>query len=562
MPGNRYSAEITQGPAHGAAQAILHGTGLSRADLDKPQVAVTAVWYEGSTCNMHTLDLAAYVAEGLRAAGCVAFRSSAVGVNDAISMGTHGMRYSLPSRELIADSIETMMVAHAYDANVSIPGCDKNLPGCLMAIARLDRPALVVFGGTIAPGRLDGETIDVISAFESYGKLLAGTIDSSRQRAIVAAACPGAGSCGGMYTASSMAIAIEAIGMSLPGSASNPAMSGEKRIECQQAGQALAALLAKDIRPSQILTRAAFDNAMTAVIAIGGSTNVVLHLLAAARAIGVDWQMRDIERLNDRVPRLADMKPSGRYLMGDLHRLGGSPALLRTLLDAGLLDGDALTVTGHTLAENLATVAPLDEHQNVVRPVQAPLAPHGHIHVLHGSLAPEGAIAKTNRPKSDVVQGAARVFDSEGAMMAALEAGQIRAGDVIVIRYQGPRGAPGMPEMLHASSAIVGAGLGGQVAVVTDGRFSGGSHGLLVGHVVPEACEGGPLALVEDGDMVRTDLAARRIDLLVEHGELVRRKRGWHQPLIKPQNGVLAKYRRLVSSATTGCVTDDTPVGT
>ncbi|MEQ8233870.1 MAG: dihydroxy-acid dehydratase [Gammaproteobacteria bacterium] len=556
MGSKKFSAEITEGPAHGAAQAILHGVGLSQSDLDKPQVGVTTVWYEGSTCNMHTLDLAGIVAESLRAVGLVAFRSSAVGVNDAITMGTAGMRYSLPSRELIADSIETMVAAHGYDANVSIPGCDKNLPGCLLAIARLDRPSLVVFAGTIAPGRLDGETIDVISAFQSYGELLSGRIDQARQHAVIAAACPGAGACGGMYTASSMALAIEAMGMCLPGSSSNPALSAAKQAECVDAGPTLLRLLSNDIRPSAIMTRPALDNAMTAVIAMGGSTNVVLHLVALARALGLDWGLDDIRRLNDRVPRIGDMKPSGRYLMADLDHVGGTPALLRTLLDAGLLCGDLPTVTGQTLAENLSEVSPLSEEQDVVRPPRAPLSPHGHIHVISGSLAPGGAVAKTSLSRDHVFAGPARVFDDEATMMAALTAGRIAPGDVVLIRWQGPVGGPGMPEMLYASSALVGAGLGDKVALVTDGRFSGGSHGLLVGHVVPEAALGGPIALVCDGDLITIDLHEGRLDVDIETRVHAGRMSAASPPERAPQIGILAKYQRLVATASQGCTTD------
>ncbi len=553
---NHYSAQITQGPGHGAAQAILHGVGLTRDDLAKPQVAVTTVWYEGSTCNIHTLDLAMIVADSLRQSGLVAFRSAAVGVNDAISMGTPGMRYSLPSRELIADSIETMVAAHSYDANVSIPGCDKNLPGCLLAIARLDRPSLIVFGGTIAPGCLDGETIDVISAFESYGELLAEKIDRTRQREVIARACPGAGSCGGMYTASSMALAIEAMGMSLPASSSNPAESAEKRAECNAVGPVLKKMLENDLRPSRILTRESLENALTVVIAMGGSTNVVLHLLALARTLRIDWHLEDIAQINDRVPLLADMKPSGRYLMADLHRIGGAPALLRTLLEADLLHGDVMTVTGASLADNLDGVAPLPESQEVVRPTSSPISPHGHMHPLWGSLAPGGAVAKTSLPRSQVFRGPARVFETETSMVAAIASGTVSAGDVAIIRGQGPKGGPGMPEMLYASSALVGAGLGGDVALVTDGRFSGGSHGLLVGHVVPEAADGGPIAYVQDGDPIVINLEQKQVDLVVAENELATRKSDPAGQSIGRCAGALAKFRRLVAPASDGCVTD------
>lgn len=558
-PLNKHSSLITQGPAHGAAQAVLRGTGLDQSDLDKPQVGVTTVWYEGSTCNMHTLDLAEIVAENLRETGLVAFRSASVGVNDAISMGTPGMRYSLPSRELIADATETMIAAHSYDAVVSIPGCDKNLPGCLMAIARLDRPSLIVFGGTIAPGRLADKSIDVISEFESYGELLAGKIDLEQQQNIIAHACPGAGSCGGMYTASSMALAIEAMGMSLPYSSSNPAESTEKHDECREAGRTLAALMQTDLRPSKILTPKALENALTVVIAMGGSTNVVLHLLALARTLGISWTLEDVARINDRAPRIANLKPSGQHLMADLHRVGGAPALLKTLLEAGLLYGEVLTVTGKTLAENLEAVAPLDDNQDVVFSVSSPISPHGHMHPLWGSLAPGGAIAKTSLPRTHVFRGPARVYESEAALIEDLEIHAISPSDVLIIRGQGPKGGPGMPEMLYASAALVGAGLGEHVALVTDGRFSGGSHGLLVGHVVPEAACGGPIALIENGDMVTIDLAQKRIDLEVEAQELMRRLSNAEQKQRRSARqlaGTLGKYRLLVTTASEGCTTD------
>ncbi|MEM8768802.1 MAG: dihydroxy-acid dehydratase [Pseudomonadota bacterium] len=555
MKNNRYSAEITQGPAHGAAQAVLHGVGLSAEDLDKPQVAVTTVWYEGSTCNMHTLDLADRVARSLREKGAVAFRSSAVGVNDAISMGTSGMRYSLPSRDLIADSIETMVSAHSYDAAVAIPGCDKNLPGCLMALARLDRPGLVVFGGTIAPGHAAGRTVDVISAFEAYGQLLDRRISLVEQQEIVRAACPGAGSCGGMYTASSMALAIEAMGMSLPASATNPATSEAKAQECEASGAALMNLLEQDIRPRQIMSRASLENAMAVVIAMGGSTNVVLHLLALARTLDLPFDLRDVARINERIPRLADMKPSGRYLMTDLHKLGGSPALIKLLMEADLLHNDELTVTGRTLRENLAGVTPLDTAQDVVRHPSRPLRPHGHMHVLWGSLAPDGAVAKTGLPKTHRFLGPACVFEDEAAFIAALDRRNIKPGDVVVIRGQGPQGGPGMPEMLYASSALVGAGLGERVALVTDGRFSGGSHGLLVGHVVPEAAAGGPIARLRDGDLIEIDLESRVLNVRVDEAEFSARSPASFSEA-QPIRGVLGKFQLLAASAADGCIAD------
>ena len=553
---NRYSARITQPRSQGASQAILHGTGLTDAQMNAPQVGITTVWYEGSTCNLHTLDLAAEVKAAAEAEGLVAYRASAMGVNDAISMGTEGMRYSLPSRDLIADSIETLMAAHWYDANVSIPACDKNLPGSLMAIARLDRPSMVVFAGTIAPGCLAGEDIDVISAFQSYGALLAGRIDEAGQRQVIRHACPGAGTCGGMYTASTMAMAIEAMGMSLPYSACTPAMSDAKRAECRAAGRHIARLLDADLRPRRIMTRPALLNALTVVMAMGGSTNAVLHLIALARTLQVPLTLEDVQQISERVPRLADMKPSGRYLMAHFHAVGGTPALIRQLLQAGLMEGDCLTITGRSLADNVADLPDFAPGQQVVRPIDAPLHPVGHIRVLHGNLAPEGAVAKTAFAPTASFTGPARVFDTESAVLAALAEKRIHAGDVVVIRYQGPVGGPGMPEMLSASSALIGAGLGESVALITDGRFSGGSHGLLVGHITPEAQRGGPLACVQDGDPITIDLGALRLSLDLPAATLAAREAQWQAPPEKVSSGYLRRYVRTVRSASEGCVTD------
>lgn len=553
---NPYSARITQPRSQGASQAILHGTGLTDAQMNAPQVGITTVWYEGSTCSLHTLDLAAEVKAAAEAEGLVAYRASAMGVNDAISMGTEGMRYSLPSRDLIADSIETLMAAHWYDGNVSIPACDKNLPGCLMAIARLDRPSMVVFAGTIAPGCLDGEDIDVISAFQSYGALLAGRIDEAGQRRVIRNACPGAGTCGGMYTASTMAMAIEAMGMSLPYSACTPAMSDAKRAECRAAGHHIARLLAEDLRPRRIMTRQALLNALTVVMAMGGSTNAVLHLIALARTLEVSLTLDDVQEVSARVPRLADMKPSGRYLMAHFHQVGGTPALIRMLLRVGLLDGSCLTVTGHTLAENVAALPDFTPGQSVVRPVASPLQPVGHIRVLRGNLAPEGAVAKTAFAPTARFSGPARVFEDETAVLTAIAEGAIGEGDVVVIRYQGPVGGPGMPEMLSASSALIGAGLGESVALITDGRFSGGSHGLLVGHITPEAQCGGPLAWVQEGDPITIDLGALTLSLDLPEAVLAAREAQWRAPPAKVTRGYLRRYVRTVRSASEGCVTD------
>ncbi len=553
---NRHSARITQDPAHASAQAMLHATGLEREDLDKAQVGIASMWWEGNPCNMHLLELAEAVKEGVAGAGLVPMRFNTVGVSDAISMGTEGMRYSLPSRDLIADSIETVMRAQWYDANVSIPGCDKNMPGALMAMGRVDRPALMVYGGTIRAGHLGDQALDIVSAFEAYGRLVAGEIDGERYRAIVEHACPGAGACGGMYTANTMASAAEAMGMTLPYSSSTPAEDPDKLRECREAGAAVRRLLEEDIRPRDIMTRAALENALTLVMALGGSTNACLHFPAIARAVGLELTLDDIQAVSDRTPYLADLKPSGRFVMEDLHAVGGVPGVLKLLLEAGLVDGSCLTVTGRTLEENLADLPGLAEGQEVVRGVDAPVKARGHIRVLRGSLAPEGAVAKITGKEGERFEGPARVFDSEGGALEALEEGRIREGDVVVIRYEGPRGGPGMPEMLTVTAALVGAGLGGSVALVTDGRFSGGSHGFVVGHVTPEAQEGGPLALVADGDRIRIDAADDTLEWGVDAEEAARRRDGWTAPPLRADTGALRRYVRTVAPASLGCVTD------
>lgn len=553
---NRYSKRITQDPSHAGARAMLHATGLTSEDLGRPQVGVASMWWEGNPCNMHLLDLAGWVAEGVRGTDLVAMRFNTIGVSDGISMGTDGMSYSLPSRDLIADSIETVVSAQWYDALVAIPGCDKNMPGSLMAMGRLDRPSIMVYGGTIAPGRLEGEPIDIVSAFESYGRLIAGEIDEARFRTVVEHACPGPGACGGMYTANTMAAAAEALGMTLPHSSSTPAVSEQKEQECRAVGPAVRGLLKADLRPSQIMTRAAFENALVVVLVLGGSTNAVLHLLAVAHSVDVPLSLDDIQAVSDRTPYLADLKPSGRYLMQDLHEVGGVPALMRTLLDADLLDGTCLTVTGRTVADNLSDVAPLAESQDVVRPLHSPLKATGHIRVLRGSLAPEGAVAKITGKEGVRFSGPARVFDREEAALAALEAGELVAGDVVVVRFEGPRGGPGMPEMLTLTSALVGAGLAGDVALITDGRFSGGSHGFVVGHVTPEAQSGGPIALVRDGDPISIDAETNLMEWHVPQEEAARRREAWTEPRLPVHRGVLARYVRTVSSASLGCVTD------
>jgi dihydroxy-acid dehydratase len=556
-PLNPYSSRITTPKSQGASQAMLYGTGLTEADMAKPQVGIGSVWYEGNTCNMHLNRLAAAVKEGVEAAGMVGLRFNTVGVSDGISMGTDGMSFSLPSRDLIADSIETVMRAHWYDANISIPGCDKNMPGCLIAMARLNRPSLMVYGGTIRAGELDGEKLDIVSAFQSYGEYLAGAIDEERRRAIVQKSCPGAGACGGMYTANTMASAIEAMGMALPYSASRPAESDGKLEECRRAGAALRRLMEADIKPRDIMTRRAFENAVVVITALGGSTNAVLHLVAMARAARVDLTLEDFQRIGERVPLLADMKPSGRFVQEDLDRVGGLPALMKYLLREGLLRGDCLTVTGRTLAENLEDAADLAEGQEVIRPVGDPVHGIGHIRILRGNLAPDGAVAKITGKEGSTFTGAANVFDSEEAMLAALEEGRIHKGQVIVIRYEGPKGGPGMPEMLTPTSAIMGAGLGKDVALLTDGRFSGGSHGFIVGHVTPEAQEGGPIALVKNGDRITIDAVANRITVDVDAEEMAVRLSAWTPPPYKAERGVLRKYVRSVRPASEGCVTDE-----
>jgi dihydroxy-acid dehydratase len=555
---NRISARITEEKSQGASQAMLYGVGLSEADLHKPQVGIAAMWYDGNPCNVHLGLLADAVREGVAAADMIGLRFFTAGVSDAISMGTHGMSFSLQSRDLIADSIETVMSAQWYDANVSIPGCDKNMPGCLIAMGRLNRPALMVYGGTIKPGvSRAGAPIDIVSAFQSYGEFIARRIDEEQRSDIVRHACPGAGACGGMYTANTMASAIEALGMSLPYSASAPAASPEKLSECRRAGAAIRRLLELDLKPRDIMTRAAFENAMVTAIALGGSTNLVLHLIAMARSVGVSLTLDDFQRASDKTPLLADFKPSGRYVMEDLHNVGGTPAVMKFLLEAGLLDGSCMTVTGRSLDENLRDLPGLAAGQQIVRRMSDPIKETGHIQILRGSLAPEGSVAKITGKEGLQFSGPARVFDSEEDMVAAATQGSIRAGSVIVIRYEGPKGGPGMPEMLTPTSILMGAGLGDKVALITDGRFSGGSHGFIIGHVCPEAQEGGPIALVRDGDRIELDVKKHLIELAVPRDELQRRRAAWTAPALKATRGTLAKYIRTVKSASEGCVTDE-----
>jgi dihydroxy-acid dehydratase len=553
---NKYSSRVTQPRSQGASQAMLYGVGLTDADLQKPQVGICSMWYEGNTCNMHLDRLAAQVKEGVQAAGLVGLRFNTIGVSDGLSMGTEGMSYSLPSRDLIADSIETVMRAQWYDALITVPGCDKNMPGSIMAMARLNRPSIMVYGGTIRAGHALGKPRDIISAFQSYGEYLAGTITDVQRLDIVRHSCPGAGACGGMYTANTMAVAIEALGLSLPYSSSLPAEDPAKADECRRAGIAAKMLLERDLKPLDILTPKAFENALTMVMAVGGSTNAVLHLIAIAKAAGVPLSLDDFQRASDRVPLLADLKPSGTYVQEDLHGVGGTPGIMKYLLERGFLHGDCVTVTGKTLAENLSEAAPLTAGQQVIQPIENPVLPRGHIRILTGNLAPTGAVAKITGKEGERFAGPAKVFDSEEAMLAGLEQGEIAKGSVVIIRYEGPKGGPGMPEMLTPTSAIMGAGLGKDVAMLTDGRFSGGSHGFIIGHITPEAQDGGPIALVHDGDHISIDATACSLTLDVSDKELATRRAGWKQPAPKATRGVLGKYVRLVKSASEGCVTD------
>jgi dihydroxy-acid dehydratase len=553
---NKYSARVTQPRSQGASQAMLYGTGLTMADMQKAQVGICSMWYEGNTCNMHLDRLAGHVKEGVQSAGLVGMRFNTVGVSDGLSMGTDGMSYSLPSRDLIADSIETVMCAQWYDALVTIPGCDKNMPGSIMAMARLNRPALMVYGGTIRAGHAQGKVRDIISAFQSYGEYLARTITDEQRLDIVRHACPGAGACGGMYTANTMAVAIEALGLSLPYSSSTPAEDPGKADECRRAGAAARQLLELDLKPRDILTRQSFENAMVMVMAVGGSTNAVLHLLAIAKAAGVPLALDDFQRVSDRVPLLADLKPSGTYVQEDLHAVGGTPAVMKYLLERGFLHGACMTVTGKTLAENLENLPGLKAGQAILHTVEAPVFPRGHIRILRGNLAPDGSVAKITGKEGERFEGVAKVYDSEEAMLRGLEQGQIGKGSVVVIRYEGPKGGPGMPEMLTPTSAIMGAGLGADVALLTDGRFSGGSHGFIIGHITPEAQDGGPIGLVRDGDRITIDAAACTLSMNVSDEELASRRGAWAPPPLKAAGGVLGKYIRLVGSASEGCVTD------
>ncbi|QDS91197.1 Dihydroxy-acid dehydratase [Rosistilla oblonga] len=556
-PLNKYSSRVTQPKSQGASQAMLYGTGMTSEDMNKAQVGIGSVWYEGNTCNMHLLDLANEVKEGVRAADMVGMRFNTVGVSDGISMGTEGMSFSLQSRDLIADSIETIMGGQWYDGLVALPGCDKNMPGCLIAMGRLNRPSIMVYGGTIRAGKWNGQKLDIVNAFQCYGQYLSGDIDESERQNIVKCSIPGAGACGGMYTANTMATAIEALGMTLPYSASIPAEDPAKKDECRRAGAAIRVLLERDIKPRDIMTRQAFENAMAVIMAVGGSTNAVLHLIAMARAVDINLTIDDFQAVSDRVPYIADLKPSGKFVQEDLHSVGGTPALMKYLLAEGVITGDCMTVTGKTLGENLADVPDLDPGQEIIRPLDKPIKASGHIRILRGNLAPEGAVAKITGKEGLLFTGTARCFDSEEEMLTALEEKKIVKGDVVIIRYEGPKGGPGMPEMLTPTSAIMGAGLGADVALMTDGRFSGGSHGFIVGHVTPEAQEGGPIALARDGDKITIDAEKLEINIDVSDEELAKRREEFVAPPLKATRGTLYKYIKNVKSASEGCVTDE-----
>ncbi|MFN8252928.1 MAG: dihydroxy-acid dehydratase [Ferruginibacter sp.] len=557
---NKYSKTLTQDETQPAAQAMLYGIGLTEQDLKKPQVGIASMGYDGNTCNMHLNDLAKVVKEGVWANELVGLIFNTIGISDGISNGTDGMRYSLVSRDLIADSIESVCGGFYYDGLIALPGCDKNMPGAIMAMGRLNRPSIMVYGGTIAPGYHKGQELNIISAFEALGQKLAGTITPEDFKEVVKHSCPGAGACGGMYTANTMASAIEALGMSLPYSSSNPATSDEKNKECLEAGRAIKVLLEKDIKPKDIMTRKAFENAIKVIMVLGGSTNAVLHLVAMAKSVNVDLTIDDFQKVSDTTPVLADFKPSGKYLMQELHSHGGTPAVMRYLLDKGLLHGDCLTVTGKTVAENLKDTAPINfETQDIFYPLEKPLKATGHLQILYGNLAERGSVAKISGKEGERFEGPARVFDGEKDLVAGIANGRVKKGDVVVIRYEGPKGAPGMPEMLKPTSAIMGAGLGKDVALITDGRFSGGSHGFVVGHITPEAFEGGLIALVQDDDIIELDATANKINLKVAAEVIAERRKNWKQPALKVTSGVLYKYAKLVKDASEGCVTDEAP---
>ncbi|OOQ58364.1 dihydroxy-acid dehydratase [Mucilaginibacter pedocola] len=555
---NKYSKTFTQDPTQPAAQAMLYGIGLTDEDMQKAQIGVASMGYDGNTCNMHLNDLAKLVKQGIWDQDLVGLIFNTIGVSDGMGNGTPGMRYSLISRDVIADSIETVVGAQYYDGVVTLPGCDKNMPGSIIAMGRLNRPSIMVYGGTIEPGHWKGEDLNIVSAFEALGRNIAGTITPEDFKGIIKNACPSAGACGGVYTANTMAAAIEALGMSLPYSSSNPALSDEKKAECLAAGKAIRHLLEKDIKPSDIMTRKAFENAMTVIMVLGGSTNAVLHMIAMAKSVDVPLTQDDFQEISNRIPVLADMKPSGKYMMTDLHHVGGVPAVMKYLYAQGWLHGDCLTVTGKTLAENLEEVTPLDfSKQDIIWPVEKPVKATGHLQILYGNLAEGGSVAKISGKEGERFSGPARTFNSEAELMDGIMTGKVKAGDVVVIRNVGPKGAPGMPEMLKPTSAIFGAGLGASVALITDGRFSGGTHGFVVGHITPEAYEGGAIGIVQDDDLIEIDAISRTINLKISDEELAARKAAWLQPPLKASKGLLYRYAKTVRSAAEGCVTDE-----
>jgi len=555
---NKYSKTLTQDSTQPGAQAMLYGLGLKDEDFAKAQVGIVSMGYDGNTCNMHLNDLAQIVKKGVWKEDLVGFIFNTIGVSDGMANGTDGMRYSLVSRDVIADSIEAVCGAQYYDGLIALPGCDKNMPGCVMAMGRLNRPAIMVYGGTIAPGHYKGQDLNIVSAFEALGQKIAGKLTEADFKGIVMNSCPGAGACGGMYTANTMAAAIEALGMTLPYSSSNPALSPEKKDECIAAGKAVRHLLEKDIKPRDIMTRKAFENAITTIMVLGGSTNAVLHLIAMAKSVGVSITQDDFQVISNRIPVLADFKPSGKYLMQDLHEHGGLPSVMKYLLEKGLLHGDCLTVTGKTLAENLRNIPELDfKKQDIIYPLEKPIKATGHLQILYGNLAEGGSVAKISGKEGERFEGPARVFDGEHELIAGINSGKIRAGDVVVIRYVGPKGAPGMPEMLKPTSALIGAGLGKSVALITDGRFSGGTHGFVIGHITPEASEGGALAFIHDDDTIELDAVKNTITLKVSDADLAERKAAWKKPAPKATNGLLFKYARQVKTAAEGCVTDE-----
>jgi dihydroxy-acid dehydratase len=555
---NKYSKTITQDETQPAAQAMLYGIGLTDHDLTKAQVGIVSMGYDGNPCNMHLNDLAKLVKQGVWDNELVGLIFNTIGVSDGISNGTAGMRYSLVSRDIIADSIEAVCGAQYYDSIIALPGCDKNMPGSVIAMGRLNRPAIMLYGGTIAPGRYQGQDLNIVSSFEALGQKIAGNLSEEDFKGIVMNSCPGAGACGGMYTANTMASAIEALGMSLPYSSSNPALSEEKKNECLAAGKAIRLLLEKDIKPSDIMTREAFENAITLIMVLGGSTNAVLHLIAMAKSVDVPLTQDDFQTISDRIPLLADFKPSGKYLMQDLHEHGGIPAVMKYLLQKGLLHGDCLTVTGKTVAENLAEAPDLDfDKQKIIMPLESPLKATGHLQILYGNLAEGGSVAKITGKEGEQFTGPARVFDGEFELIEGINSGKIKAGDVVVIRQVGPKGAPGMPEMLKPTGALIGAGLGKSVALITDGRFSGGTHGFVVGHITPESYEGGLIGLVEDDDIIELSVAKKTMTLKVDEAVIAERRSKWKQPELKAKKGLLFKYARSVKTAAEGCVTDE-----